>query len=137
MSQSFRGVWGMPPPRKISKISCCEIVSMVVSEPSVCRPKKRCHSCGNKWLTMSTRSGAMVRLAFVSFESDSVCLTINSPKHRDLVSQSIYSCSRVYLGFLRWTVPFSLRSSATSGHTEASRRSTPNGTKQQGMVEHS
>ncbi len=44
MSQSFRGVWGMPPPRKISKISCCEIASIMVSEPSVYRPKKRCHT---------------------------------------------------------------------------------------------
>ncbi len=42
----------------------------------------------------------------------------------------------VYLGLLRWTVPFSLHSSATSDHTEAFRRSTPNGTNS-GTVEHS
>ncbi len=59
------------------------------------------------------------------------CIKISSPNHRDLVSQAIVTVE-VYLGFLRWMAPFSIKLSAPSGNTETFRTITPNGMKTAG-----
>ncbi len=61
-------------------------------------------------------------------------LKINGPKHRDLVPQAAYSCSRGVPGPSSLDDTFSLYLSATctSGHTEAFRKCAPNDTKMPG-----